>query len=792
MNNINCVLEQKNNCCGCRACANICPVSAITMQEDEEGFFYPVVDEIKCTNCGLCKKSCPSLNKSEVFNKNTKTPDCYAVMADDETRLVSSSGGAFSLIANWILEQGGYVCGVAFVGQKVQHIIIDNKNDLHKLRGSKYVQSDTNTVFSQIKDLLKNDKYILFTGTPCQVAGLYGFLRKDYEKLLTIDLFCHGVPPQKVFDMYLKEVTKGNFINTSFRDKITGWDVYTTTTTTEGVYSFDKNQCLFLNAFLKNMCLRPSCGICPYTSTQRESDITIGDFWAIKRFDKKLNDKMGTSAVLLNSPKGKKIFKAINNIKTLQKVPLEYATYYNWTLYRTLPQHPNRNAFFKLLNQGKSLSKTVDYCLKNKYDCALLGVWPYENYGSALTMFGLQEAIKGLGYIPKVINYHIVEKNRFAKSFSGKFASKYLNLTSYHYYYKTLYDLNKETQTFIVGSDCMWHPPFYNKLPKEYTHFLSFASADSKKIAYATSFGTYDYSFEANEKNRVKYYLDQFDKISIREQARINFCKEIFNLDVSENLDPVFLINKNIYKDIINDSNLKTEDKYIALCNFWPNLKINKFLNFVSDYKNLKTININDKEKYDVCDWLKLINNCELIITHSFHAMCFAIIFNKPFIVWKIPKFDEHRYSSLLKKFGLENRLLIDINTIENRSDLFEPIDWDRVNSILAKEKDRSLKWLKDALEAPKDLSKINPTDAIIQNLNNKIINLQYENQNKISIEGLVNLLNYNKNYRKYLKYKILKNVVFGSTRERYKKKQKIYHEKIRSARRIKRGIAGV
>ena len=134
----------------------------------------------------------------------------------------------------------------------------------------------------------------------------------------------------------------------------------------------------------------------------------------------------------------------------------------------------------------------------------------------------------------------------------------------------------------------------------------------------------------------------------------------------------------------------------------------------------------------------------------------------------------------------------IDINTIENRSDLFEPIDWDRVNSILAKEKDRSLKWLKDALEAPKDLSKINPTDAIIQNLNNKIINLQYENQNKISIEGLVNLLNYNKNYRKYLKYKILKNVVFGSTRERYKKKQKIYHEKIRSARRIKRGIAGV
>ncbi len=236
MNNINCVTEEKNKCFGCRACYNICPVKAITMQEDGEGFFYPVIDSSKCTSCGLCKNSCPSLEKSETYNNNGKNPDCYAVMADDETRFVSSSGGAFTLIANYILEKGGYVCGAAFVGQNVRHIIIDKKEDMYKLRGSKYVQSDTNTVYSQIKDLLKLDKFVLFTGTPCQVAGLYNFLGKNYDKLYTVDLICHGVPPQKVFDVYLKETLQKDdvFANCTFRDKKAGWTVHITTTTADG------------------------------------------------------------------------------------------------------------------------------------------------------------------------------------------------------------------------------------------------------------------------------------------------------------------------------------------------------------------------------------------------------------------------------------------------------------------------------------------------------------------------------------------------------------------------------
>ena len=191
-------------------------------------------------------------------------------------------------------------------------------------------------------------------------------------------------------------------------------------------------------------------------------------------------------------------------------------------------------------------------------------------------------------------------------------------------------------------------------------------------------------------------------------------------------------------------------------------------------------------------DWLTRIYKSKLFVTNSFHGLCFAIIFNKDFICIANKNIGNARMKSTLELFGLEKYLVQSVNEIKTRPDLFDPIDWDRVNSILAKEKERSLKWLKDALEAPKDFSKVDPADVIIQNLNNKILALQSANYNKVTIAGMANVLNYNENYRKYLKYKIFKNFVFGSTRERYKKKQKIYHEKIRSARRIKRGIAGV
>ena len=196
---------QKEKCSGCSACYPICPTNAITMEYDEEGFLYPIVNYEKCTNCGLCSKVCPELN-FEFDNK--KTPKCYAMQATDEIRMKSSSGGMFTILADYIFERDGFVCGVAFnknENWKVEHIIIDKKEDLDKLRGSKYVQSDKKDIFKQIKELLNKDKYVLFSGCPCEVAGLKNYLRKNYDKLILVDLLCGSVESPKIYEKYLKE-----------------------------------------------------------------------------------------------------------------------------------------------------------------------------------------------------------------------------------------------------------------------------------------------------------------------------------------------------------------------------------------------------------------------------------------------------------------------------------------------------------------------------------------------------------------------------------------------------------
>ena len=792
MNNINGVLEEKNKCFGCRACVNICPVNAISMQEDEEGFFYPVVNTEKCTNCGLCKKSCPSLNKSDVYNENTKEPECYALMADDETRLVSSSGGAFSLFADWILEQGGYVCGVAFVEQKVQHIIINNKDDMYKLRGSKYVQSDTNTVYKEIKTLLIQNKLVLFTGTPCQVAGLNTYLGKKYDNLYTIDLICHGVPPQKVFDMYLDETLQKDdiFEHANFRDKKAGWTVYLTTTTTTGkrYYADSLHNDMYLQAFLNNMCLRPSCGTCPYTSTQREADITIGDFWAIERFDKSLNDNKGTSVVLLNNTKGQDILRKIQDkISVCTKVPIEYASWYNITLKQPLKQHTNRKAFFRLMQEGKSLKEIVGYCNNNQYDCGILNFWTFKNVGGVLNAFALQKIIEKLGYSNALINYQWPESRiLYENSFVQQFANRYLNITEGYYSKSDLKKTNSLFNTFIFGSDCIWCDKWF----LDGTFFGDFVNIDKKKISYAPSFGHDCYNNPALY--NIKYYLQKFDELSVREEQGVKILENEFNMQATQVLDPTLLLDKNEYEKIIENIDLEIKKPVFS---YGINMLGKYAQNRVSLERifkdNLVYCEQKDIDNIKIEGWLYLINESKLVITSSFHALCFALIFNKEFYIIIEEYLDDSRFYNLLSKLNLTDRIFKNSNDFENNYRNCSPIDWDKVNAILAKEKERSLKWLKDALDAPKDLSKINPADAIIQSLNNKILDIQAESARKVSVEGLQNVLDYDKNYRKYVKYKILKKFVFGKTRDRYNNKQNIYYEKIKSARRIKRGIAG-
>ena len=344
-------------CCGCGACANICPVGAIEMRFEESNFYTPVVNQDKCIKCGKCLKVCPAL---EYKSKNTQEPVCYAVSAQDEERKNSTSGAVFPIIAKYILNKGGYVCGVAWDENfEARHIIINNEKDLYKLRYSKYVQATTGNCFSDIKKLLEEDKYVLFSGTPCQNAGLIKFLSKDYEKLITVDILCHGAPSPKVWQDYLKKnYEKDKITDINFRNKNNGWVrcseiPYYKTDCSSINLSNGKEEPIggFYGAFLKHRLSNDACLECKYKHVKRPADFTLGDFWHFYK-NKEMNDGLGLSAVLLNNKKAEKIFNEIKQeFKSAKKINMRNR--YNWIEINSKSRATKkRKTFFEHYNKG--------------------------------------------------------------------------------------------------------------------------------------------------------------------------------------------------------------------------------------------------------------------------------------------------------------------------------------------------------------------------------------------------------------------------------------------------------
>ena len=318
-------LANKKDCTGCTACINVCAHKAIVMYADSEGFLYPTINESQCVQCGLCEQVCPVLTITE--SGNTDQPIVYA-MWHKHDRVKSSSGGAFSALARLIFSKGGKVYGAAFGENLVlQHVGISSIEELQKLRGSKYLQSNLGDIFKDVKKDLLEERWVLFCGTPCQIAGLKGFLRKDYENLFTIDLICNGVQSRLLFEKYkqnfMLDKDDDEFItNINFRSKIEGWGKYCTEIkTNKHSYKIQNDLYPKVMDFSANYC----CGECKFNKIPRAGDVTIGDFWGVENFNPNLNDKKGLSIILVNSTKGKKILKQIEDICVLTSVPLEVA-----------------------------------------------------------------------------------------------------------------------------------------------------------------------------------------------------------------------------------------------------------------------------------------------------------------------------------------------------------------------------------------------------------------------------------------------------------------------------------
>ena len=358
----------KKGCCGCTACLHVCPVKCITMQEDEEGFLYPVIKKEKCIHCHKCEKVCPVRNEN---NTNTKTETYVGYSKDDEIRKQSSSGGIFSVVAEWILLQNGVIFGAAFDENfEVHHIVIERKEELEKLRGSKYVQSRLEKVYPEVKQYLEIKRKVLFTGTACQIAGLKRYLNKEYENLYTVDVLCHGVPSPKIWRMYLEEKEKqyhASIEKYEFRNKENGWNNYSINI----IFSNKQRYCVhffedkYMRLFLGNIDLRPSCYACHFKGFPRVSDMTIGDSWGIEKSMPDMNDDKGTSIILVHSSKGGRMFGAIRENLIVKEAILDEVLSPTAQSRRSVELHPNRKKFWEGVKRGESFDVLCGYVQKN-------------------------------------------------------------------------------------------------------------------------------------------------------------------------------------------------------------------------------------------------------------------------------------------------------------------------------------------------------------------------------------------------------------------------------------------
>ena len=340
-------IKDKHKCVGCKACNIVCPKDCISFYNDNEGFVYPLVDKALCINCGKCDRVCPVINR---YNSSIPIDSFAAKSIDKEIVRRSSSGGIFYSLAKLIFNKQGVVFGARFNDDwQVVYDYCEKDSDILPFLGSKYAQADLCDSFIKVKEFLKADRYVLFVGTPCYIAALKRYLRKDFDKLLLVDFICHGVPSPKVWDLFnRKYVNQSETKKISFRDKTNGWRHFSISFEKQNgekkVLGIDEN--LYQKALVKSLTLRPSCYKCPSKGFRSKSDVTIGDFWGINRVLNRKDDDTGISFVTVNNKNGEDWFLKMENVEK-EKVHFSKALVFNDHLLKSTGKNRHRYDFFK-------------------------------------------------------------------------------------------------------------------------------------------------------------------------------------------------------------------------------------------------------------------------------------------------------------------------------------------------------------------------------------------------------------------------------------------------------------
>lgn len=710
-------------CTGCGACVNACTNGALYMGTNEEGFYKPEFNKDKCTDCGRCVGVCP-IGKRRLDSSDSINPDFYAVWAEDEIRMKSSSGGVFYELASYIIKNDGYVFGVRW-DDNFNPITCDinNIDDLQPLMHSKYVQSNTGLTYKRVRELLNNKKYVLYVGTPCQIAGLKSFLGKDSESdyLYTVDLVCFGAPSNEVFHKYLQENYETDCIqDIVFRDKHAGkgWSPtgYSILMKNEKqIFPKFKND-YYQQAFHKALFRNDTCEKCEYYKLPRSGDFTLGDFWGINIYDKTWNDGKGTSIVLVNTAKAQNLFEnLIPNFKRVEKVPMEWLlNRKNRILKKGRAGHPNRKYFTELLKK-MPFNDAVKQSLSGYHDVGIVCMMNY-NIGNNLTNYALYCTVKDLGYTAEMIDMPCDVKK--SKRYSKKGALYYFLKNPYNAYdlfkpqnkYEA-YENADNCGMYIVGPDQLWRDMFVVD-KTDYFTTLDWVPSYKYKLSYGTSTGTSEYVASQADIAKMKLMLKRFNGISLRE----NYGQELlkgWGIDSTTVLDPVFICNRQYFDELAMRGGMRIpREKFVASYFLDPDIRKEQFVKKLSEKMTNGIYEVMTEPQCKevpgsileytfepgIEEWVAMIKHSEYVITDSFHGMCFALIYEKPFYVifnrdcWR----GYDRFVNLLSRLGLQCRILTggteDINYIEK-------IDYAKVNKCLGELKQNSLKWLISELE---------------------------------------------------------------------------------------------
>ena len=716
-------INLKSECVGCGTCEKECPVGAISIITDRQGFRTPKIDGDKCITCNRCEQACPQINYSPTGGEN---PKCYGVIANEEVLNQSSSGGAFSIICDYIFERGGYVCGAAYNSdfKSVSHIMISGKDELYKLRGSKYVRSDLGNIFNVIREKLEQGNYVLFSGTPCQVVALHNVLGKEYEKLITVDLICSGVPSEHFFAQYVDEIRKDKVIKSiNMRPKKYGWDESGIQIIFEdnSEYMIPGIRDPYLKAYLNKIMNYSACYNCQFASWPRQADFTLGDLWHAQKLFFKENFEKGISCLTTNSIKAEKIFAEIKGkYSDVRSVSLEFLKTHNMTIKkRRVPLC--RERFFSLLNEKMPFAEAVDYAINWKFDVAITGCWTVHNFGGTLTYYALYKMVKSLGYSVIMVerrsdipNYNIpILVNVRTQLYP------YYDVSRIHKSYEDQTELNERVLNFIIGSDQVWNYTLM-RAQSVSSYMFDYVKSYRNKIAYASSFGNDSFCGTEEDKKNFGKLIREFSHISVRENSGKDILKKEFEINADCVLDPVLISDKEIFEKLIENAIVKTHSgKYLFSYFVVPDkskygferiadkLELSMVNTINCDNIFLERTNLLKEWKYPyeanlkLEDWLYYIKNSSYVVTDSFHGVCLSILFHKNFVVIQGNATSQsglQRITSLLEKVDLLDRIVKSVDDALMLIDSMYDIPFERVDELLAPYKWTSIKWLKQAL----------------------------------------------------------------------------------------------